>query len=147
MLKSLITAKKISGTEFFKAHADCPTCRQGIADGHRTKIITETDKKLFEIQQGKQKIAEEVASNAARLTVISGIQLAISNKQTQVNTNQIQVAAWEKFVEDIKKEVMKKYKKEIDNCKNDLEFMENTAKCIFRMTRPFTKNSILPPVI
>lgn len=92
-------------TEFFKAHADCPTCRQGIADGHRTKIITETDKKLFEIQQGKQKIAEEVASNAARLTVISGIQLAISNKQTQVNTNQIQVAAWEKFVEDIKKEV------------------------------------------
>ncbi len=92
-------------TEFFKAHADCPTCRQSIADGHRTKIITETDKKLFEIQQGKQKIAEEVASNAARLTVISGIQLVISNKQTQVNTNQIQVAAWEKFVEDIDKEL------------------------------------------
>ncbi len=92
-------------TEFFKAHADCPTCRQGIADGHRTKIITETDKKLFEIQQGKQKIAEEVNINVTRLTVISSIQLVISNKQTQVNTNQIQVAAWEKFIEDIDKEL------------------------------------------
>ena len=92
-------------TEFFGAHDNCPTCRQGIADGHRTKIIAETNTKLLEIQQGKQKISEEMASNATRLSAISNIQHAISTKHAEVNKNQIQVATWEKFVDDIKKEV------------------------------------------
>ena len=92
-------------TEFFRAHDNCPTCRQGIADEHRTKIVAETDNKLHEIQQGKQKIAEELVSNAARLADISNVQTTISLKHAEVNKNQIQVATWEKFISDIKKEL------------------------------------------
>ena len=92
-------------TEFFSDHDNCPTCRQGIADEHRLKIVTETGTKLSEIQQGKQKIAEELAVITTRLIEISNVSTIISNKQSVVSTNQIQVATWEKFVNDIKQEV------------------------------------------
>lgn len=92
-------------TEFFSDHDNCPTCRQGIADEHRLKIVTETGTKLSEIQQGKQKIAEELAVITTRLIEISSVSTTISNKQSVVSTNQIQVATWEKFVNDIKQEV------------------------------------------
>ena len=92
-------------TEFFNDHANCPTCRQGIADDHKSKIVTETGTKLLEIQQGKQKITEELAVITARLIEISNVSTVISSKQSAVSTNQIQIATWEKFVNDIKKEL------------------------------------------
>jgi len=91
--------------EFFKAHDNCPTCRQGIADGHKASILKETNSKLYEIQQGKQKITEELATISARLIEITNITSIITAKQNEVSTKQIQVAAWEKFVQDTQKEI------------------------------------------
>jgi len=91
--------------EFFKAHDNCPTCRQGIADGHKASILKETSSKLYEIQQGKQKITEELAAISARLIEITNITSIITAKQNEVSTKQIQVAAWEKFVQDTQKEI------------------------------------------
>jgi hypothetical protein len=91
--------------EFFKAHDNCPTCRQGITDGHKASILKETSSKLYEIQQGKQKIAEELAAISARLIEITNITSIITAKQNEVSTKQIQVAAWEKFVQDTQKEI------------------------------------------
>ncbi len=91
--------------EFFKAHDNCPTCRQGIADGHKASILKETSSKLYEIQQGKQKITEELATISARLIEITNITSIITAKQNEVSTKQIQVAAWEKFVQDTQKEI------------------------------------------
>ena len=91
--------------EFFKAHDNCPTCRQGIADGHKASILKETSSKLYEIQQGKQKIAEELAAISARLIEITNITSIITAKQNEVSTKQIQVAAWENFVQYTQKEI------------------------------------------
>jgi DNA repair exonuclease SbcCD ATPase subunit len=92
-------------TEFFSANHDCPSCRQGIADEHRTRIIEESNNKLAEIEQGEQKIAEELDRYNTRLSTINGILVDISAKQTEAHTYQIKTSQLEQFVTTIRNEL------------------------------------------
>lgn len=92
-------------TEFFSANHDCPACRQGIADEHRTKIIEESNSKLAEIEQGEQKIAEELDRYNSRLADIANILTTISVKQAEAHTHQVKASQLEQFVASIRKEL------------------------------------------
>ncbi len=92
-------------TEFFSSHDDCPTCRQGIATEHRSVIVEETNSKLAEIEQGKQKITEELDRLHARLADISNTLATISTKQTEAHTCQIKAAQLDTFITSIRAEM------------------------------------------
>lgn len=92
-------------TEFFSANHDCPACRQGIADEHRTKIIEESNTKLTEIEQGERKIAEELDRFNTRLSDIANILSTISAKQAEAHTHQVKASQLEQFVLSIRKEL------------------------------------------
>lgn len=89
-------------TEFFSSHHDCPTCRQGIADGHRTSIVEAANTKLKEIAEGKTKVDEELQRLQTRLSEIYETQQQITTLQTSIQANQIQSNSWAKFVESLK---------------------------------------------
>lgn len=89
-------------TEFFSSHHDCPTCRQGIADDHRSSIVEAATAKLAEINEGKTKVDEEMLRLNTRLSEISAVQQQITTIQTSVQANQIQSNTWTKFVESLK---------------------------------------------
>lgn len=92
-------------TEFFSANHDCPACRQGIADEHRTKIIEESNTILAEIEQGERKIVEELDRYNTRLADINNVLATISVKQAEAHTYQVKVSQLEQFVSSIKKEL------------------------------------------
>lgn len=92
-------------TEFFSSHDDCPTCRQGIAVEHRSVIVEETNGKLVEIEQGKQKITEELDRLHSRLADISTVLATISTKQTEAHTCQIKDAQLAAFISSIRAEM------------------------------------------
>ena len=89
-------------TEFFSSYHDCPTCRQGIADDHRSSIVEAATAKLAEINEGKTKVDEEMLRLNTRLSEISAVQQQITTIQTSVQANQIQSNTWTKFVESLK---------------------------------------------
>jgi DNA repair exonuclease SbcCD ATPase subunit len=92
-------------TEFFSTNHDCPSCRQGIADEHRTKIIEESNNKLAEIEQGEQKIVEELDRYNTRLSAIASVLTTISTKQAEAHTYQVKASQLEQFVTSIRKEL------------------------------------------
>lgn len=94
-------------TNFFTAHSDCPTCRQGIDDKHKTQILAEGDRQISEIQSGKQKMEEELASITTRINVISDIQTSITAKNAEVAEFSIENRTRALFIEDIKAEIVK----------------------------------------
>ena len=108
--------------QFFTSNHDCPTCRQGIADEHRSTIVEETDTKLAEVEQGRQKIVEELDRLNTRLADISTVLTDISTKQAQTNSNQVEVNTLERFIESIKAEL------ESVNQQNNLDVNKDRLK-------------------
>ncbi len=92
-------------TEFFHANDDCPTCRQGIAVEHRTQIVEEASAKLAEIEQGEQKIAEELDRLNSRLADISNVLATISTKQAEAHTYQVRATQYDAFIASIRSEM------------------------------------------
>ena len=92
-------------TEFFSAHDDCPTCRQGIAHDHKAAIIEKGTTQIDEIQSGKEKILEELDSINSRLTVIANVSADISAKNREVSDILIQCRTWAGFITSIEKEI------------------------------------------
>ena len=101
---------------FFSSHDDCPTCRQGIADEHKAKIVEKGNTQIVEIESGKQKIAEELDSINSRLSAIADISSTISTKNREVSDFLIQIRTWSNFVTLINKEIedLGKNTKQID---------------------------------
>jgi DNA repair exonuclease SbcCD ATPase subunit len=117
----------IKEAEFFDVNHDCPTCRQGIAVEHRTQIVEEANAKLAEIEQGEQKITEELDRLNTRLTDISNILTAISSKQTEAHTHQIRSAQLEQFIQSIKGELDQLNEtKQFDTTKTSLKELKRT---------------------
>jgi DNA repair exonuclease SbcCD ATPase subunit len=94
-------------SEFFSSHSDCPTCRQGIDDGHKAEILKKGNTQISEIQSGKQKILEELDSINSRLTEISSISSTISTKNAEVSEYNIENRTKALFIEEIEKEITK----------------------------------------
>jgi DNA repair exonuclease SbcCD ATPase subunit len=92
-------------TRFFNDHSDCPTCRQGIADEHRTTIVEKANSQLAEVQQGREKIAEEVVRLNARQSVISDVLSEVSNKTASISERNVRIRTLTGFSASITNEI------------------------------------------
>ena len=92
-------------TEFFSTNHDCPTCRQGIADDHKSSIVEKANTQLLEIEQGKQKILEELDRITTRLGEVNIVSDAITKKQNEASTYQVESNLRTGFIKSIEKEI------------------------------------------
>lgn len=104
-------------TEFFNNHDDCPTCRQGIADEHRSGIVEKATAQLAEIDQGRQQLDKEIAELNDRLSAIAIVNATITKLNREVSDLNVQVRTWNNFVAGIIKEIeeLKANTKQIDD--------------------------------
>lgn len=91
--------------EFFSDHSDCPTCRQGISDDHRTTIVEAGDTQIAEIQQGQQTLSQELDRVNTRLTDIANISSTITSKNGTISENNTKINTWRSFATTIEKEI------------------------------------------
>ncbi len=96
-----------SDSKFFQTHSDCPTCRQGIDHEHKAEILEKAESQLTEIQQGSEKITNELTRLNNRLAEIAAVVSTIAEKTREASNLQIKVQTWESFVSSIKSEVDK----------------------------------------
>lgn len=114
---------------FFNDHSDCPTCRQGIADGHKQQIVTEANNTLAEIEQGKQALSKELDSITQRLSEISAVGASITEKNKEVSNYNVQVRTWLSFVSSIEVEIEQlRSNKQIDTNTNRLAELKQELK-------------------
>lgn len=108
--------------QFFSSHSDCPTCRQGIDDGHKAEILEKGNTQISEIQSGKQKILEELDSINSRLSEISSVSADITAKNAEVSEYNIENRTRALFIAEIEKEVetLQNSNKQIDDNNTDL---------------------------
>lgn len=91
--------------EFFSDHSDCPTCRQGISDDHRTTIVEAGNSQIAEIQQGQQTLSQELDRVNTRLTDIADISSTITSKNGTISENNTKINTWRSFATTIEKEI------------------------------------------
>jgi DNA repair exonuclease SbcCD ATPase subunit len=106
--------------EFFTSHHNCPTCRQGIADEHKTVIVEEANTSLVEIEAGQKKLTEELDRLNERLTEINTVKTAMSSKMSSVAQNKAKADTLTKIIND--------GTAEIEKMKQSVDLKPNKAK-------------------
>lgn len=103
--------------EFFSSHSDCPTCKQGIDDGHKSSIIDKSNAQMSELDAGRQQLHTELDTLNERLGVIAGVLSEITNLNREVSDLNVQIRTWTNFVKGIEQEIadLKTNTKQIDD--------------------------------
>ena len=78
-------AKLKGEIEFFNAHDNCPTCKQGIDDTFKCETVDSKQSQLEEIAGGIEQLREEILNIQQRIQVIS----SISSEITSLNIEKI----------------------------------------------------------
>ena len=128
--------------EFFDAHDDCPTCRQGIAHEHKAEILEKGNSQISEIEQGKQQIAGELDSINTRLAEISAVSSTISTKNREVSDLLIQIRTWTNFVKGIDQEIEKlsNNSKQIDSNVDEINGYKESLKTAIAAKEELSKD-------
>lgn len=132
-------------TNFFAEHSDCPTCRQGIADEHRTSIVEKTNSQLAEVQQGREKISEELVRLNTRQSVISNVLNDISTKTTSISERNVRIRTLTGFVTSINNEIEQlKLHKQVDtNVVRLKELQDQQAALVLECEQLLIERNIL----
>jgi DNA repair exonuclease SbcCD ATPase subunit len=103
--------------EFFSSHSDCPTCKQGIDDGHKSSIIDKSNAQMTELDAGRQQLHTELDTLNERLGVIAEVLSQITNLNREVSDLNVQIRTWTNFVKGIEQEIadLKTNTKQIDD--------------------------------
>ena len=116
-------------TEFFSTNHDCPTCRQGIADDHKSSIVEKANTQLREIEEGKQKILEELDRINTRLGEIGIVSDSITTKQADAQARQVEINLRTGFIKSIEKEIETlKQTSQFDNNEDRLKELKDSLK-------------------
>jgi DNA repair exonuclease SbcCD ATPase subunit len=116
--------------EFFHTHNDCPMCRQGIADHHKSSIIEQSQLQLKEIETGRTKVLEEISTLNARLDEINAVSAQITTKNRSVSDTNVQIQTWNTFITAIEQEIedLKQNTKQIDDNTTEVNELKKTLK-------------------
>ena len=120
--KQLETAKKKADQDvlFFQEHDDCPVCKQGLNEDHKTKCITERKAKSAEIEKAMSEISKTIESCHDEIQRINSVQGEIDEIQRQIGLHQTEILSNQKYIEKLNSEI-KDLQKEIsgDSTVND----------------------------
>lgn len=91
--------------KFFENNNDCPTCKQGIQDGHKHDIIEKNNKQIEEIESGTDLLQQEFNAAMDRLADIQSINKKIAENNKKVSELNTKIAMWNGFENDLRKEI------------------------------------------
>jgi DNA repair exonuclease SbcCD ATPase subunit len=135
----LIKLKK--DVKFFTDNNDCPTCKQGIQDGHKHEIIDKNTTQINDIESGSELLHKEFIAAMDRITEIQDINKQISENNKKISELNTKVAMWNNFEADAKKEIddLKNSVGHNDDQNTDLQGLKTSLKEAIAKKEELTK--------
>jgi DNA repair exonuclease SbcCD ATPase subunit len=135
----LIKLKK--DVKFFTDNNDCPTCKQGIQDGHKHEIIDKNTTQINDIESGSELLHKEFIAAMDRITEIQDINKQISENNKKISELNTKVAMWNNFEADAKKEIndLKNSVGHNDDQNTDLQGLKTSLKEAITKKEELTK--------
>ena len=101
--------------DFFKTNDECPTCSQGISEGHKNTMTKEKSDKLAVLEDAEGKIQNDISSHRDRLHEVDSVISEITDKEREISALEISIHNINNFIKDIQTEIQN----EINDSKND----------------------------
>lgn len=101
----LVKLKK--DVKFFEDNNDCPTCKQGIQDGHKHEIIDKNNKQIKDIEDGTDLLQQEFNSAMDRIAEIQGVNKQITENNKKISELNTKITMWNNFEFELRKEITK----------------------------------------
>jgi DNA repair exonuclease SbcCD ATPase subunit len=115
------TISKVStDIDFYHDNSDCPTCKQGIAEDHKTHIVEERNKKLKEVEKAISEIDKEIKTLKNRKDEIELIDEKIQDTNSYLTSEQSEIIVNQRYSKSLEKEIER-----LKENKSDLQ-TENT---------------------
>ena len=129
--KQLETARKkaIKDIEFYENNDNCPTCKQGLDEEHKTAHIQEKSAKATEIKEALGSLESQIDECHDRIQVINRLQEEIEGVQREIGLRQTEIVSNQKYIEKLRKEIDELEKEQegntdahtqVEKCEDDL---------------------------
>lgn len=93
--------------KFFETNNDCPTCKQGIQDGHKHDIIEKNNKQISEIEDSTDILQKEFHAAMDRIAEIQGVNKHIAENNKKISELNTKITMWNNFESELRKEITK----------------------------------------
>lgn len=90
---------------FYHDHDNCPTCKQGIDHDFKTATIAKREEKTSELNQGLQKLEQEIEAANNRIGEINKLNQQIQELNTKIQQNNQQIRFYQKYITDLTAEI------------------------------------------
>jgi len=84
--------------QFFESNDECPTCRQEIADDHKSQIIEKNQKAVDQCVSNIQQACQKLEEFEARLSEIKQLQSALQRKENSLGASRVRVSEIERRI-------------------------------------------------
>lgn len=90
---------------FYHDHDNCPTCKQGIDHDFKAATIAKREEKTSELNQGLQKLEQEIEAANNRIGEINKLNQQIQELNTKIQQNNQQIRFYQKYITDLTAEI------------------------------------------
>ena len=97
--------KALKEIEFYQNNDDCPVCKQGLDEDHKTKCIKEKSDKVAELKAAVLSIGETIEASRNRMAEIQTVIGEIEEIQRKIGLHQTEVLSNQKYVEKLNGEI------------------------------------------
>lgn len=97
--------KALKEIEFYQNNDDCPVCKQGLNEDHKTKCIKEKSDKVAELKAAVLSIGETIEASRNRMAEIQTVIGEIEEIQRKIGLHQTEVLSNQKYVEKLNNEI------------------------------------------
>jgi len=97
--------KALKEIEFYQNNDDCPVCKQGLNEDHKTKCIKEKSDKVAELKAAVLSIGETIEASRNRMAEIQTVIGEIEEIQRKIGLHQTEVLSNQKYVEKLNGEI------------------------------------------
>lgn len=97
--------KALKEIEFYQNNDDCPVCKQGLDEDHKTKCIKEKSDKVAELKAAVLSIGETIEASRNRMAEIQTVIEEIEEIQRKIGLHQTEVLSNQKYVEKLNGEI------------------------------------------
>lgn len=128
--------------QFFESNNDCPTCKQGIQDGHKHEIIDKNNKQIKDIEDGTDLLQEEFNAAMDRIAEIQVVNKQITENNKKVSELNTKITMWNNFESELRKEITKLQQtvSHNDDSNVDLQLLKKDLKDAINNKEELTKD-------
>jgi len=136
------TISKVStDIDFYHDNSDCPTCKQGIAEDHKTHIVEERNKKLKEVEKAILEIDNEIQTLKTRKDEIELIDEKIQEINSNLTSEQSEIIVNQRYSKSLEKEIgrLKENKSDLQTENTKLSGLNDSLLQIESEIKEFTE--------